>query len=46
MAKHKKSHTKIIDLKYQLQHGVYYDNLMDHTLYQIFKITLNIAYKT
>ena len=37
-----KSHTKIINLKYQLQHGMKSLNcLMDHILCQIFKITLN-----
>ena len=39
-----KSHTKIISLKYQLQHGMKNLNyLMDHILYQIFKIILNIS---
>ena len=39
-----KSHTKIIDLKYQLRHGMKSLNyLMDHILYQIFKIALNIS---
>ena len=38
-----KSHTKIIKLKYQFQHGMKILNyLMDKILYQIFKITLNI----
>ena len=33
-----KSHTKIISLKYQLQHGMKNLNyLMDHILYQTFK---------
>ena len=35
-----KSHTKIIHLKYQVRHGIKNLNyLMDHILYQIFKIT-------
>ena len=39
-----KSHTKIINLKYQLRHGMKSLNyLMDHILYQIFKINLNIS---
>ena len=38
-----KSHTKIINLKYQLQHGMKNLNyLLNHILYQIFKIILNI----
>ena len=38
-----KSHTKTINLKYQLQHEMKNLNyLMDHILYQIFNITLNI----
>ena len=42
--KNKKSHTKIINLKYQSQHGMNSLNyLMDHILYQIFKIILNIS---
>ena len=37
-------HTKIICLKYQLQHGMKTLNyLMDHIQYQIFKIILNIS---
>ena len=37
-----KSHIKIINLKYQLRHGMKSLNyLMAHTLYQIFKIPLN-----
>ena len=46
MEKYRKSHTKIINLKYQLQHGfksLYY--LMDHILCQIFKTALNISLK-
>ena len=40
----KKSHTKMISLKYHLQHGINSLNyLMDHILYQIFKFTLNIS---
>ena len=43
MEKYKKSHTKIINLKYQLQHVMKnLNNLMDHSLYQILKIILNI----
>ena len=39
-----KSHTKIINLKYQLKHGMKSLNyLVDHILHQIFKITLNIS---
>ena len=39
-----KSHTKIMNLKYHLQNGMKNLNyLMDHILYQIFKITLNIS---
>ena len=38
-----KNHIRRIDLKYQLQHGMKNLNyLMDHILYQIFKIILNI----
>ena len=38
-----KSHIMIINLKYQLQHGIKNLNyLMDHILYQIFKSILNI----
>ena len=41
-----KSHAKIIDLKYQLQHGMKTSSyLMDHILYQIFKNILSISYK-
>ena len=41
-----KSHTKTINLKYQLQHEIENLNyLIDHTLYQIFKIILNISLK-
>ena len=40
------SQTKIINLKYQLRHRTESLNyLMDHILYQIFKITLNIPLK-
>ena len=39
----KKSHLRIINLKYEHQHGTKNLNyLMDHILYQIFKIILNI----
>ena len=45
MEKYKKS-TKIITLRYQLQHGMKNLNyLMDHILYQIFKIILNTSQK-
>ena len=40
----RKSHTEIINLKYQLRHGM--NNLnyqMDHILYQIFRIILKIS---
>ena len=38
-----KTHTKIINLKYQLQHGMMNFNCqMDHILYQIFKTILSI----
>ena len=41
-----KSHTKITNSKYQLQHGMKSLNyLMDHVLYQIFEIILNISLK-
>ena len=40
--KKKKKHIKIIDLKYQLQHEIKSLNyLMNHILYQIFKVNLN-----
>ena len=39
-----KSHSKTKNLKYQLRHGMKSMNyLMDHILYQIFKITLNTS---
>ena len=39
-----KSHTKVTNLRYQLQHGMENLNyLMDHILYQIFKIILNMS---
>ena len=41
-----KSHAKIINLKYQLQHGIKNLNyLMDHILYQIFTIIFIISQK-
>ena len=41
-----KSHTEIINLKYQLQHEMKNLNyLMDHILHQIFKIILNVFKK-
>ena len=46
MEKYKKSHTIIINVKYQIQHGMKNLNyLMDHILYQKFKIILNISSK-
>ena len=42
MEKYKTGHGKIINLKNQLLHGKKQLNyLMDHSLYHIFKITLN-----
>ena len=39
-----KSHSKIINSKYLLQHGMKSLNyLMDHILYHIFKVTLNTS---
>ena len=39
-----KSHIRKINLKYQLQHGLKNLNyLMDHILYQVFKIILSIS---
>ena len=39
-----KSHVRTINLKYQLQHGLKNLNyLMDHILYQVFKIILSIS---
>ena len=44
--KNKKSHTKIINLKFQLRHGMKSFNYrMYHILCQIFKINLNIYLK-
>ena len=44
MKKHKKTHRKIITLKYQIGDGMKNLNyLIDHILYQIFKIILNIS---
>ena len=44
--KYKNSHTKIINLKYRPQHGMKtLSYLMDHILYQIFKISLDILRK-
>ena len=40
-----KSHTKTIDLIYQLQRGTKNLGLPDHILYQIFKTILNIPLK-
>ena len=40
----KKSHREIVNLKYQPQHGIKSLNyLMDHILYQIFQIILNVS---
>ena len=42
----KKSHTKTITLKYQLQlKMVNFNYVADHSLYQIFKIILSISSK-
>ena len=47
MEKYKKSHTKTINLKYCLQRGTKNLNyLIDHILYQIFKIILSVSYKS
>ena len=44
MKKYKKNHTKVINSKYQLQHGMKnLNHLMDHILYEIFKIILNLS---
>ena len=44
MEKDKQSHTKIINLKYQLHHGMKsFDYLMDHNLYQVLKTILGIS---
>ena len=41
-----KSRSKVINLKYQLQHGMENLNyLMDHILYEIFKIIFDISFK-
>ena len=46
MENDKKSHTKIITLKYQLSRGMKNLNcLTDHILYWIFKIILSISSK-
>ena len=42
-----KSHTKIINLKYHLRHGMKsFNYIMDHILYPIFQIALNVSGKT
>ena len=42
-----KSHTKIMNLKFQLRHGVKsLSYLMDHAMYQIFKIIFEYVLKT
>ena len=42
--KNKESHTEIVNLKYELLHGIKSLNyLTDHILYQIFSIILNIS---
>ena len=44
MEQYRKIYTEITDLKYQLRHGMKSLNyLMNHILYQIFKIILNIS---
>ena len=44
--KNMKKHTKIINLKYCLKHGIkIMIYLMDCIMYQVFKISLNISYK-
>ena len=44
MEKYRKVIKKIATVRYQLQHGMKNLNyLMDHILYQIFKIILNIS---
>ena len=41
------SHIRTLNLKYQLEHGMNNLNyLMDHILYQIFKIILNVYLKS
>ena len=46
-AKILKSHPKTINLKYQIQHRMINLNyLMDHLLYQVFKIILSMSSKT
>ena len=46
-SKHEKSHTKTINLKYQLPHGgMSLNYLMGHIRYQIFNIILSISLKT
>ena len=46
MEKYKKGDIRTINLKYQLQHGMKNLNcLVDHILYQIFKVILNIFKK-
>ena len=47
MEKDKKNHKRTINLKYHFQNGMKSLNyLMDHILYQIFKIIFNIYEKT
>ena len=42
-----KSYIRTISLKFQLQHGMKnLDYLMDHILYQIYKIILNICWRS
>ena len=42
-----KNHIRIINLNYELQHGTVNSNsLLDHILYQIVKIILNIYLKS
>ena len=47
IVKIQKSHIRIINLKYQLQHGMKnLNHLMDHIPYKIFTIILNICLKS
>ena len=47
MKKYQKNHIRIINLNYQLRHRMKNLNyLMDHILYQIFKIIVNIYLKS
>ena len=47
MEKYKKSHIRIINLRYQIQHDMKNLNyVMDDILYQVFKIIFNIYLKS